>query len=239
MFVSNNQTNDPLNDPRFHKVTLVTPQDEVLGELDRYVAHRYPAQLHRASSVWMKDESGRLLLQRRSVKKIIGATWWNNTICGNVWPEESYEECAKRRLFVELGIPLAEIEKMTLQPVKKFHYKSYANETYGEHEMDQVFVVKVIAADVTLQLNPDEVSEVVWVKIEDFFAEMERVLTEFRIQSGRQYPLASQTVAMTFDELKRWTQSLQLQLGGELRTVVPWTILMAQLPELQEALRNV
>lgn len=217
-------------------VALVTPQDEVIGQLNKLIAHRYPAQLHRAISVWMVDEDGRLLFQKRSNKKIVGAGWWGNTVCGNVWPGESYEDCAQRRLNFELGISEADVLQLKLDPLLKFHYKAYANETYGEHEIDQVFVCRVNASDVKLNLNPDEVSEIEWVKSDEFFAEIDRCLLEFTRQQGRQYPTAEQTVAMTFDELKRWTKPVDLEFEGEVRTFVPWTILMAQMSELRKAL---
>lgn len=139
-------------------VTLVNDRDEVIGSLDKYEAHRHPAQLHRAVSVWLVNCKGEVLFQQRSAKKIVGALWWGNTICGNVRPDENYEQCAQRRLREELGI-----EGVDLQPVYTFQYDAYANEEYGEHEMDRVFVGSY---DGEVRPNPDEVVDFQWVKVD-------------------------------------------------------------------------
>lgn len=139
-------------------VTLVNEQDEVIGQADKYDAHRNPAKLHRAISVYLFNNKGELLLQKRSAKKIVGAHQWANTCCGNVWPGESYEECAKRRLQVELGINDVEIEQ-----IYKFIYAVQCNEEYGEHEMDVVFIGRY-EGEVTQ--NKEEVADVTWMSWE-------------------------------------------------------------------------
>lgn len=213
------------------QVVLVTPQDSEIGAIDKLVAHRHPAQLHRAISVWLKDERGQLLFQRRSQEKIVGADWWGNTVCGNVWPGESYEECARRRLEVELGI-----SGVALEAVQKFHYKSYANEEFAEHEIDQLFTSTVQRDQLTMQPNPDEVSHILWVDAQTYFEKLDQALLDFRHQLGRNYPLIEQTTVMSLDELRKWTRPLTIELSGELCVVVPWTILMSQLPALRSAL---
>jgi isopentenyl-diphosphate Delta-isomerase len=215
-------------------VVIVTPQDEEVATLDKFVAHRHPAQLHRAISVWMISNDGKILFQKRSAEKIVGAEWWGNTVCGNVWPGESYEECARRRLDVELGI-----QDVELVPLIKFHYKTFANEEYAEHEMDQVFIAHVDEKQLTVSPNPAEASAIVWVDQKEFFQEVDQALEQFRNQTGRNYPVAAQTVAMTIDELRKWTKPLSLPLAGEERVIVPWSIIMAQMPELRLALIKV
>ena len=213
------------------EVILVTPRDQEVATLDKRVAHHHPAQLHRAISVWMMSTEGKLLLQQRSSAKIVGADWWGNTVCGNVRPGESYEDCARRRLLMELGV-----QDVSLSPMIKFHYKAFANEVYAEHELDQVFIAYVDEQQLDVVPNPAEVREVIWVDQREFFQEVDRALEQFRQQVGRNYPAAEQTVAMTVDELRKWTKPLCLALAGEERVMVPWSILMAQLPELRAAL---
>lgn len=219
------------NSQQIDQVVLVTPQDQVIGSIDKFVAHRHPAQLHRAISVWLHDEQGQLLFQRRSQKKIVGATWWGNTVCGNVWPDESYEACARRRLQVELGI-----EGVALSPVMKFHYKAYANEAYAEHEIDQLYISTVKRAELIIGVNLDEASEVLWVDKHEYFEKVDEALMAFRLQLGRNYPTVEQTPAMTLDELRKWTPPLTIELAGVSCELVPWTILMSQLPDLRAAL---
>lgn len=148
------------------RVTLVNEHDEVIGEMDKIQAHRGKGKLHRAVSVylfWKNKQSGsvELLVQQRSTKKIVAALQWANTACGNVWPGESYEDCAKRRLSVELGIDAQAIQ---LQPIEKFQYQVQCNEEFSEHEMDQVFA-SWHSGDVSP--NVDEVAATDWVLWED------------------------------------------------------------------------
>src|SRR5579859_6686265 len=139
-------------------VVLVNEHDEVIGEMDKFAAHRHPAKLHRAISVWLVNSQGQVLLQQRSAEKIVGAGWWGNTVCGNVWPRESYEACARRRLEVELGI----VKGYELSKLFTFHYQAYANEMYGEHEIDTVFSG---VYDGEVKPNPAEASAFVWIDI--------------------------------------------------------------------------
>lgn len=153
------------------QVTLVNEQDEVIGALDKIEAHRGEGKLHRAISVFLfrkNSQSGEveLLVQQRSDKKIVGAVQWANAVCGNVWPGESYEECALRRLKFELGIESDAGEKgvgeqvLEIQPVHKFQYHVQCNEEFSENEIDQVFAGWF---DGSMKLNPDEVRETAWV----------------------------------------------------------------------------
>jgi isopentenyl-diphosphate delta-isomerase len=147
-------------------VVLVNELDEVVGSMDKIEAHRGDGKLHRAISVYLfrknpQTQQVELLVQQRSNKKIVGALCWANTVCGNVWPGESYEACALRRLDVELGITSDGSGKpIELQPVEKFQYQVKCNEEFSENEMDQVFVGWF--SDSPSQ-NPDEVVGVEWV----------------------------------------------------------------------------
>jgi isopentenyl-diphosphate Delta-isomerase len=67
-------------------------------------AHQAPGQLHRAFSVVLTDDSGRILLQRRSAAKTRFASLWANACCGHPAPGQSIGTSANRRLHEELGL---------------------------------------------------------------------------------------------------------------------------------------
>ena|SRR5258708_1971456 len=138
------------------QVILVNEQDQEIGTMDKIEAHRGSGKLHRAISVFLKNQKGEWLMQQRSEKKIVGALQWANTCCGNVRPGESYEECAQRRLREELGIV-----GVKLQPVKKFQYQTRCNQNFSEKEMDTVFTGSF--SD-TPKLNSDEVAAIQWMR---------------------------------------------------------------------------
>lgn len=142
-------------------VTLVDDQDHVIGQMDKIEAHRGEGKLHRAISVFLFNDQGQLLIQKRSNKKIVGAGQWANTCCGNVRPGESYHGCADRRLREELGIT-----QVDLRPVLKFQYFARCNDLFSEREIDQVFYGTY---DGQVTPNPDEVAEFQWVAFEDVY----------------------------------------------------------------------
>lgn len=147
-------------------VTLVTEQDVVLGSMDKIEAHRGEGKLHRASSVFLfrnSQATGHIefLIQKRSEKKIVGAGQWANTVCGNVWPDESYEACARRRLSFELGIT---DESLKLQDAEMFRYQAKCNEEFSENEIVHIFVGWY---DGGVNPNVDEVADWRWAKWED------------------------------------------------------------------------
>ena len=135
--------------------------------MDKLEAHRGDGKLHRAISVFLfrKTEAGdvELLIQQRSDKKIVGAGQWANTVCGNVWPEESYESCARRRLEFELGISGEDQKLLELAPVTKFRYQVKCNEEFSENEIDQVFM-GWFDGEIKLRPNFDEVAGTRWVE---------------------------------------------------------------------------
>lgn len=137
------------------QVTLVNANDEFVGSMDKVEAHRGEGKLHRAISVFLLNEQGELLIQQRSAKKIVGALQWANTCCGNVRPNETYLECAQRRLREELGIV-----GVHLTPMTKFTYQVRCNEEFSEHEIDSVFSGHYSGE---VFPNPEEVAAIRWI----------------------------------------------------------------------------
>lgn len=196
-------------------ISLVTIQDVEIGVADKFEAHRYPAQLHRAISVWIQNNQDEVLLQKRSDQKIVGAGWWANTVCGNVWHGESYEACAVRRLQHELGIG---IDASLLKKQKKFEYKAYCNEVYGEHEMDQLFVMQNLEASV--RANPAEVAETLWVPWDELLVTVKHAVAE----GG--YYTTKQSVAASWNELAENMVPLSIVVKNTPMLLAPWTVMM-------------
>ncbi len=204
------------------EVSLCNLEGTIVGRDDKFAAHKYPSKLHLAISVWLFNSSGQVLFQKRSKKKIVGADWWANTVCGNVWPTETFYDCALRRLKVELGI----ITGFTLTPVYKFAYKAYGNETYGEHELDQIYVGLY---EGKVAPNPDEASEYAWVD----FSEL------FRMTSILDYISAGQSLLIDEEELRDKTLSVVIKVGPQELEIAPWTIFMLKNPQLFDAFKQV
>ncbi|MFI6034615.1 isopentenyl-diphosphate Delta-isomerase [Streptomyces sp. NPDC051315] len=83
---------------------LVDENGVTVGTAEKLAAHQPPGQLHRAFSVFLFDEYGRLLLQRRALGKYHSPGVWSNTCCGHPYPGEAPFAAAARRTFEELGV---------------------------------------------------------------------------------------------------------------------------------------
>jgi len=143
-------------------VVLVSPEDKVLGLMEKMKAHEN-GLLHRAFSVFLFNKEGKMLLQQRSLNKYHSPGQWTNTCCSHPRENETYLQGAKRRLQEELGI--------TCDLEEKFHfiYKADVGKQLIEHELDYVFTGNF---DGEVNLNPEEVSAVRYISIEELEKEM-------------------------------------------------------------------
>ncbi|MFF6994650.1 isopentenyl-diphosphate Delta-isomerase [Streptomyces sp. NPDC008313] len=83
---------------------LVDEDGTTIGTAEKLAAHQPPGQLHRAFSVFLFDERGRLLLQQRAQGKYHSPGVWSNTCCGHPYPGEAPFAAAARRTYEELGV---------------------------------------------------------------------------------------------------------------------------------------
>ncbi|MES4907474.1 MULTISPECIES: isopentenyl-diphosphate Delta-isomerase [unclassified Streptomyces] len=83
---------------------LVDEDGRTIGTAEKLSAHLAPGRLHRAFSVFLFDDRGRLLLQRRALGKYHSPGVWSNTCCGHPYPGEPPFVAAARRTGEELGV---------------------------------------------------------------------------------------------------------------------------------------
>jgi isopentenyl-diphosphate delta-isomerase len=114
-------------------VVLVDKNDNEVGIMEKMEAHRL-GKLHRAFSILLFSDEGKMLLQKRSAHKYHSGSLWTNTCCSHPLPHEKIEDAARRRLNEEMGIDL--------QPAftYKFLYKAELTPDLTEHELDHVFI---------------------------------------------------------------------------------------------------
>lgn len=154
----------------YDRINLVNDFDEIIGNVDKLKAHEGKAMLHQAISLFLfrKNKAGKfeLLMQKRSAQKIVGANQWANTVCGNVAMGENHQQCLWRRLREELGINFANDIHQQVKKILVFNYFTPCNQKYSEREIDHIFTLVLNeqqVANLSINLNPIEVSEVRWV----------------------------------------------------------------------------
>jgi len=143
-------------------VILVSDQDEVVGTMEKYEAHRQGA-LHRAFSIFLFDAAGRLLIQQRAADKYHSGSLWTNTCCSHPRPGEETSTAAARRLREEMGL---------LPPLEHrftFTYRAEVGHGLIEHELDHVFFGRT---EGTPSPDPTEVQDWRFVAIDALNAEI-------------------------------------------------------------------
>ena len=93
---------------------------------------------HRAFSVFLFDTNNKLLLQKRSDKKVTFPNRWSNTCCSHPLSIEmdkhnnvGIRKAAQRRIKYELNI---DIDVNSLFPLEKILYRADSDEIFEEYE---------------------------------------------------------------------------------------------------------
>ncbi len=139
------------------EVVLVNEKDESIGRMEKMEAHE-KGLLHRAISVFILNEKGEMLLQKRALHKYHSAGLWTNTCCSHPRPGEDTKMAAERRLFEEMGIKTSLIHK------GQFIYKTEFGNGLTEFELDHVFTG---IHSVNPELNPEEAADFCWKSVND------------------------------------------------------------------------
>ena len=140
---------------------MLTPEGRPLGRRKPKDAIHLDGDWHRAAHVWVITPEGRILLQRRSMRKENNPGLWDVSAAGHLSAGESAVDAAVRETFEELGLRIAAED---LQPVATLRESSVLNNnTYYDNEFHEIFVVRRDLDLESLDLDPAEVAEVKWV----------------------------------------------------------------------------
>jgi len=116
---------------------LVDDEDRETGSLSKAACHDGDGILHRAFSVFLFDDDGRLLLQQRAAGKRLWPMYWSNSCCSHPRVGETVAVAAERRLQDELHAQAA------LEFVYKFSYHARFGDLGSERELCHVFVGRI------------------------------------------------------------------------------------------------
>jgi isopentenyldiphosphate isomerase len=91
-------------------LTQVSDDDSiVIGPVARRLVHGNPSLIHRSVHVLVLSPDGRLLLQKRSLRKDTQPGKWDTSVGGHVGFGQDYEEAARWEAAEELGLELGEL----------------------------------------------------------------------------------------------------------------------------------
>jgi isopentenyl-diphosphate delta-isomerase len=179
-----NTKNLPSMDDTKEQVILVDENDDKIGLADKLDAHRRGA-LHRALSVFVFNDKGRMLLQKRAATKYHAAGLWANTCCSHPRSDESLSDAARRRLREEMGFDCE------IKEAFSFIYKVRLDNGLWEHEFLHVFI-GIWGGGVSP--NPEEVQKIRWEDVAAIQDEMKHSPEIF----APWFPLSFEKAVMAF-----------------------------------------
>jgi isopentenyl-diphosphate Delta-isomerase len=145
------------------ELILVDEQDNELGFLSKAECHDGGGVLHRAFSLFLFNDAGELLLQRRGASKRLWPGYWSNSCCSHPRRGESIEVATRRRLSDELNV------EASLEFVYKFAYQAGYFEEGAEKELCHVFLGRIPGP---VRPNRQEIDEIRFVSARGLDDEM-------------------------------------------------------------------
>lgn len=143
---------------------LVNEQNRAVGHREKWAVHQQ-GLLHRAFSIFLVDDEGRLLLQQRTRAKYHSGGLWANSCCGHPRPGERTLEAARRRLGEELGATA----------LLRFGFRArYCTALPNGLTENEIVYVYFGVAPPSLDLNPAEVAAVARMSLQDLKADIGR-----------------------------------------------------------------
>lgn len=137
---------------------LVDGQDRELGVLDKAACHDGKGVLHRAFSVFLFNDRGEVLIQKRAAGKRLWPSYWSNSCCSHPRRGEALEQAVQRRLGEELGLAAQQVRGLTF--LYKFEYHAAFGAAGSEHELCSVFQAQLQGAPV---VNTTEIDDWAWI----------------------------------------------------------------------------
>lgn len=144
------------------KIILVDRDDLEVGSIEKMEAH-VKGVLHRAFSIFIFNEKGEMMLQKRASHKYHSGGLWTNTCCSHPNWGETLEDAVNRRLQEEMGFGCE------LKEVKSFLYYAELDNNLIEHELDHIFIGHYEGEPL---INKSEVEDWKWTNIKDLKKEI-------------------------------------------------------------------
>jgi isopentenyl-diphosphate Delta-isomerase len=136
---------------------LVDDDDNEIGTDTRENCHSGKGKRHRAYTAFIFHD-GKMLLQQRSMKKLLWPEAWDVSFTSHVYPGESYQQAATRRALQELNAHVG-----PLTDVHSFVYFA----PQGDNAENEFCRVLVGDFDGKITLNKDEIASVRWATVSD------------------------------------------------------------------------
>jgi len=152
------------------QLILVDDHDREIGYQGKADCHTGKGVLHRAFSIFVFNEDNELLLQQRSLSKMLWPGYWSNTCCSHPRRGEDMADAVTRRLEQELGF------SCPLEYLYKFKYQAQFGAVGAEHELCSVYFGRY---DGPVDVNVTEIAALAFVGVAALEQELKRAPDTF------------------------------------------------------------
>ncbi len=149
--------------PSDESLEIYDSQGNLLGQTQSRKKVHQTGSWHKTVHVWIINDTGEILLQKRAVKKESYPGLWDVSAAGHIISGQSNIESAQREVFEELGV---KFEKINFQYL--FTLKSQVilnHQTFIDNEFNDIFLLKTCFAITDFKINPIEVSDLKYVTL--------------------------------------------------------------------------
>lgn len=147
------------------EIVLVDLFDRETGYGEKLKVHR-ERKLHRAFSLFVTDEEGNLLLQKRAEGKYHSGGLWTNACCSHQPRGETLEEAVVRRTREELGIEVVPKELFSF-----LYFRDFGD--LAEYELDHVFLAVYRGNRGDIHPDAGEIGDLQWIRPGDLKQRLE------------------------------------------------------------------
>jgi len=159
-------------------VILVDEHDQPVGTMEKLEAHQ-KALLHRAFSVFIFNDKGEMLLQKRAAGKYHSPGLWTNACCSHPKPGEDTLASAAKRLQEEMGFTTP------LEKAFDFTYQAPFDNGLTEFEFDHVLIGKYSGE---ISPEPAEVAEFCFKAMADIRKSMQATAHLYTVWFNLAFP---------------------------------------------------
>ena len=144
---------------------LVNDKDEVIGTVNRSVAHKNPSLRHRGTALLLFNSKRQVLFAQRSLKKTTDPGLWTVASSGHVKAGQDPIEAVKEEAYEELGVKVDPVF------VRK-HWQEYETETMIYYICYSIYDGK------ELKIEKQEIESIQWLDLDNLDEEMKKLKTD-------------------------------------------------------------
>lgn len=124
---------------------------------------------HGGAHLWIYNSKDEVLLQKRSDQKEIYPSRWDVSVAGHIDAGETPRQAVLREAKEELNLS---IDPDALQYIGLDIFNEQIPQSFVHRVVNWVYIIKLDVDLKSLEIEPEEVSEIKWIVLDDFASEV-------------------------------------------------------------------